>query len=122
MSTTETTATVTGMLESLVQMVTVHLETNGNGMLTTSMYIYLLVTALVAIASTILLFKKEKSAIAMDPTADFKPFKLINKENVSHDTRRFTFALQTPTTKLGLPIGQHISLRFTDQDGKNHQR
>ncbi len=44
------------------------------------------------------------------------------KEIVSHDTRRFTFDLQTPQTRLGLPIGQHISLRFTDSNGKSHQR
>lgn len=41
---------------------------------------------------------------------------------VSHDTRQFTFDLQTPKTLLGLPIGQHISLRFTDAEGKSHQR
>jgi cytochrome-b5 reductase len=44
------------------------------------------------------------------------------KEIISHDTRRFTFDLQTPQTRLGLPIGQHISLRFTDSNGKSHQR
>jgi len=59
--------------------------------------------------------------MAMDP-AEFQPFKLIKKESLSHDTRRFTFALQTPTTKLGLPIGQHISLKFKDKDGKGVQR
>jgi len=63
--------------------------------------------------------KKEKSA--MDPN-EFQPFKLIEKESLSHDTRRFTFALQTPTKILGLPIGQHISLKFVDEDGKGVQR
>jgi len=77
-------------------------------------------TLLVALSSTIFLFGKEQ--VAMDANADFKPFKLLRKENISHDTRRFTFALQTPTTRLGLPIGQHITLKFTDQSGKNHQR
>ncbi len=47
----------------------------------------------------------------------FKPFKLIKKEEISHDTRRFTFALPTEDTRLGLPIGRHISLKFTDKDG-----
>ena len=65
------------------------------------------------------LLKKEKTA--MDPN-EFQPFKLIEKESLSHDTRRFTFALQTPTTRLGLPIGQHISLKFVDKDGKGVQR
>lgn len=65
------------------------------------------------------LLKKEKTA--MDPN-EFQPFKMIEKESLSHDTRRFTFALQTPTTRLGLPIGQHISLKFVDKDGKGVQR
>ena len=65
------------------------------------------------------LLKKDKAA--MNPN-DFEPFKLIEKEILSHDTRRFTFALQSPTTKLGLPIGQHISLKFNDKDGKGVQR
>jgi cytochrome-b5 reductase len=50
------------------------------------------------------------------------PCKNWQKEIISHDTRRFTFDLQTPETRLGLPIGQHISLRFTDSNGKSHQR
>jgi len=71
------------------------------------------------IAAFFLLSKKEKTA--MDP-AEFKPFALIKKESLSHDTRRFTFSLQTPTTKLGLPIGQHISLKYVGADGKGVQR
>jgi cytochrome-b5 reductase len=78
-------------------------------------------TIFITIASTMYLLKK-KGKTAMDPTADFEPFKLIAKESLSHDTRRFTFALQSPTTRLGLPVGQHISLRFKDASGKNHQR
>ena len=71
------------------------------------------------IAAFFLMSKKGKTA--MDP-AEFKPFALIKKESLSHDTRRFTFALQTPTTKLGLPIGQHISLKYVGADGKGVQR
>lgn len=71
------------------------------------------------IAAFFLMKKEEK--VAMDPK-EFQPFELIKKESLSHDTRRFTFALQTPTTKLGLPIGQHISLKFVGPDGKGVQR
>ena len=78
-------------------------------------------TLFVTIASTMYLLKSREKT-AMDPTADFEPFELIEKESLSHDTRKFTFKLQTPTTRLGLPIGQHISLRFKDANGKNHQR
>lgn len=56
----------------------------------------------------------------------FLPFRLIKKESLSHDTRRFTFALPGPKIQLGLPIGQHIALRFAEKqpDGtvKRHQR
>ncbi|KAF0693409.1 Aste57867_15629 [Aphanomyces stellatus] len=44
--------------------------------------------------------------------------KLIEKETLSHDTRRFRFALPSEKHVLGLPVGQHISLRFTDEEGK----
>jgi len=67
-----------------------------------------------------------KSKPALDPI-EFTPLPLIKKENISHDTRRFTFALPNgPNGKLGLPVGQHITLKFTETlpDGstKNHQR
>ncbi|XP_010881833.2 NADH-cytochrome b5 reductase 2 [Esox lucius] len=35
---------------------------------------------------------------------------LTEKEDISHDTKRFRFALPTPTHILGLPIGQHVYL------------
>ncbi|ETV98500.1 hypothetical protein H310_08638 [Aphanomyces invadans] len=44
--------------------------------------------------------------------------KLVEKEILSHDTRRFRFALPTEHHVLGLPVGQHISLRYTDSEGK----
>lgn len=71
------------------------------------------------LAYTILL--KPKKEPSMSPT-DFRKFKLVEKESLSHDTRKFTFELQTPETVLGLPVGQHITLRFQDSDGKRHQR
>lgn len=43
---------------------------------------------------------------------------LIEKESLSHDTRRFRFALPSDKHVLGLPVGQHISLRYTDAEGK----
>ena len=45
---------------------------------------------------------------------DFRAFKLIEREELSHDVRRFRFALQSPRQVLGLPIGQHITLRYVD--------
>lgn len=81
----------------------------------------IIVTIILAVLIQILLKTKKSNPIALHPT-EFRKFKLIEKENVSHNTRRFTFALQTEDTRLGLPIGTHATLRFTDANGKNHQR
>lgn len=47
----------------------------------------------------------------LDPE-NFKQFKLVEKRQLSHNVAKFKFALPTPTSVLGLPIGQHISCRF----------
>ncbi|XP_072340975.1 NADH-cytochrome b5 reductase 3-like [Scyliorhinus torazame] len=44
-----------------------------------------------------------------DPNTKYL-LKLIDKEIVSRDTRRFRFALPSPQHVLGLPVGQHIYL------------
>lgn len=51
--------------------------------------------------------RKRKGPVALDPDNKI-PFKLVKKEEVSHDTRRFTFALQTPQHVLGLPVGEQL--------------
>ncbi|XP_042560974.1 NADH-cytochrome b5 reductase 3 [Clupea harengus] len=57
-----------------------------------------------------LLFGKKKPAITLkDPTIKY-PLRLIDKEIISHDTRKFRFALNSENEVLGLPIGQHIYL------------
>jgi len=63
---------------------------------------------------------KKKTVLPMD---DFKPFPLIRKTVLSHDTAEYVFGLPTPESILGLPTGQHISLRFfhTDKDGNTSQ-
>ena len=62
-----------------------------------------------------------KKPIAMDPEK-WQSFQLIEIENISHDVKRFRFVLQSPDHVLGLPIGQHISLKYTDSNGKDVQR
>lgn len=47
----------------------------------------------------------------LDPQ-DFKEFKLVKRTQLSHNVAKFKFALPTPTSVLGLPIGQHMSCRF----------
>lgn len=56
------------------------------------------------------------------PVSDFVPLLLLRKEALSHDTVKFVLGLPSSNMVLGLPIGQHISLKFTDSDGKAVQR
>ncbi|CAB4283137.1 unnamed protein product [Prunus armeniaca] len=55
--------------------------------------------------------KKPKGCL--DPEK-FKEFKLVKRTQLSHNVAKFKFALPTPTSVLGLPIGQHISCRGKD--------
>jgi len=59
---------------------------------------------------------------ALHPGMPFTPFKLIEKASVTHNTRRFKIALQTPKTVLGLPIGNHFKLRFFNDNGEEVMR
>lgn len=49
--------------------------------------------------------------VCLDPEK-FKEFKLVTKTQLSHNVAKFKFSLPTPTSVLGLPIGQHISCRL----------
>ena len=44
---------------------------------------------------------------------EFQDFELTEKTILSHNTAIYRFALPTPTSILGLPIGQHISIAAT---------
>lgn len=48
----------------------------------------------------------------------FKALALIEKDGITHNTRRYRFALPNGA-KLGLPTGQHISFKFTDATGRD---
>ncbi|KAI6676691.1 hypothetical protein NL676_037487 [Syzygium grande] len=74
--------------------------------------------ALVAILiSGIYIFRRSRSRGCLDPKK-FKEFRLIKKTQISPNSARFRFALPTPTSVLGLPVGQHIVCRGKDRDGK----
>ncbi len=68
-----------------------------------------------AVAITALLAKKylrrcsSSPRTLLDPNTKY-PLKLIDKKVLSHDTRRFRFALPSEQHVLGLPVGQHIYL------------
>lgn len=53
--------------------------------------------------------KKKNPVLLVDPVVKY-PVPLIQKDIISHDTRRFRFALPSPKHVLGLPTGQHIHL------------
>ncbi|KAL3082837.1 hypothetical protein niasHS_010639 [Heterodera schachtii] len=52
--------------------------------------------------------RKPKGPKTLEDTEKKYALKLIDRKRVSHDTRRFRFALPTEQHILGLPIGQHI--------------
>ncbi|KAI4871947.1 hypothetical protein NFI96_002732 [Prochilodus magdalenae] len=44
-----------------------------------------------------------------DPTVKY-PLPLVDKEEITHDTKKFRFSLPSPAHVLGLPVGQHVYL------------
>ncbi|KAI9186962.1 hypothetical protein LWI28_022786 [Acer negundo] len=62
------------------------------------------------------LFSSRKPKGCLDPE-NFKEFKLVKRVKLSHNVAKFTFELPTPTSVLGLPIGQHMSCRGKDSEG-----
>lgn len=80
----------------------------------------ILVGAAVAVVAigvgAVILFSPRKQKGCIDPES-FKDFKLVKRTQLSHNVAKFTFELPTPTSVLGLPIGQHISCRGKDSQG-----
>ncbi|THG15141.1 hypothetical protein TEA_005501 [Camellia sinensis var. sinensis] len=62
------------------------------------------------------LSNKNKPKGCLDPE-NFKKFKLVKHTQLSHNVAKFRFDLPTPTSVLGLPIGQHMSCRGKDSQG-----
>lgn len=76
------------------------------------------VAAVVVAATAALLFnsKKSKGSLSAD---SFRKFKLVERKQLSHNVAKFKFALPSPTSVLGLPIGQHISCKGKDSQGED---
>ncbi|KAG4121357.1 hypothetical protein ERO13_D11G201566v2 [Gossypium hirsutum] len=70
------------------------------------------VAALAIVVSAVYLFASTKSKGCLDPE-NFKEFKLVKRQQLSHNVAKFTFELPTPTSFLGLPIGNYISCRLS---------
>ncbi|XP_010274919.1 PREDICTED: NADH--cytochrome b5 reductase 1 [Nelumbo nucifera] len=73
--------------------------------------------ALAAVAAAAYIYSNKKPRDCLDPE-NFKEFKLVQRTQLSHNVAKFRFALPTPTSVLGLPIGQHISCRGRDGQGE----
>ncbi|KAF6176035.1 hypothetical protein GIB67_041899 [Kingdonia uniflora] len=75
--------------------------------------------ALVAVTTVTAYFylNKKKPKGSLDPEK-FQDFKLVKRTQLSHNVAKFRFALPTPTSILGLPIGQHMSCRGKDSIGE----
>ncbi|KAL5547042.1 hypothetical protein UlMin_006729 [Ulmus minor] len=74
--------------------------------------------ALVAVGvGVVYLYSLRKPKGSIDPE-NFKEFKLVKRDQLSHNVAKFRFELPTPTSILGLPIGQHISCRGKDSQGE----
>ncbi|PAA66599.1 hypothetical protein BOX15_Mlig023370g1, partial [Macrostomum lignano] len=54
--------------------------------------------------------RKPKRLVTLQDANVKYPLRLVDKEIISHDTRRFRFALPSRDHVLGLPVGQHIYL------------
>ncbi|CAH2326048.1 NADH-cytochrome b5 reductase 2 [Pelobates cultripes] len=75
------------------------------------------IVALAAVGITVLIFLikalgsqgNKKLITLLDPNVKY-PLPLIDKQEISHDTKRFRFGLPSSEHILGLPIGQHVYL------------
>ena len=50
-----------------------------------------------------------EAPVALNPRKRI-PFTLVQKDELSHNVRRFRFALQSPQHRFGLPVGKHVFL------------
>ncbi|KAI3926847.1 hypothetical protein MKX01_032762 [Papaver californicum] len=74
--------------------------------------------ALVAVGVAYIFLSSKKSKACLDPE-NFREFKCVKRTQLSHNVVKFKVALPTPTSVLGLPIGQHISCRGKDSLGED---
>lgn len=83
--------------------------------------VVVVVVVVVAFVGVLMKSVKPGKKIALNPE-EWRAFPLIDVKKESHDVRRFRFALPTKEHIVGLPIGQHISLKYVDEEGKEVQR
>ncbi|XP_069821913.1 NADH-cytochrome b5 reductase 2 [Dendropsophus ebraccatus] len=67
------------------------------------------VSVLVVLIKSLGSQQKKGPVTLLDPSAKY-PLPLIEKQEISHDTKKFRFGLPSSEHILGLPIGQHVYL------------
>ena len=81
------------------------------------------VTAIVVVVTQLITaLGRFAKKVALKGVNNFIPFILTEKVDISHDVRRFRFQLQSKYHVLGLPIGQHITFKYTNEKGEEVQR
>ncbi|XP_076912326.1 NADH--cytochrome b5 reductase 1-like [Bidens hawaiensis] len=78
----------------------------------------LAVAILAVVATAAYFYSLKKTKVGSINPENFKDFKLVKRTQLSHNVAKFRFAFPTPTSVLGLPIGQHISCRGKDSQGE----
>eukprot|EP00882_Tetradesmus_deserticola_P016459 GHRQ01017583.1.p1 GENE.GHRQ01017583.1~~GHRQ01017583.1.p1 ORF type:complete len:249 (+),score=84.23 GHRQ01017583.1:339-1085(+) len=81
-----------------------------------------IVALVVVIVSVVLALRGSKAAKPFLDPQQFKPLPLIRIDRLTHNTKRFVFALPDPKMCLGLPTGQHITFLAKDDEGKDVYR
>ncbi|NXY68062.1 NB5R2 reductase, partial [Glareola pratincola] len=71
--------------------------------------------AVVAASALLLLLlrgtgRKASGLVTLQDPLEKYPLRLVDKEEISHDTKKFRFGLPSPDHILGLPVGQHVYL------------
>ncbi|XP_077452922.1 NADH-cytochrome b5 reductase 2 [Stigmatopora argus] len=79
-----------------------------------SMLLSVVVAVCIVVVSVLYLMcgsaNKTKLLVTLQDPAVKYPLKLIDKQEISHDTKKFRFGLPSSDHILGLPVGQHVYL------------
>ena len=75
-----------------------------------------------SLSLTLPLFTPPSPPPPFQPRRRWQPLTLVDIKELSHNTKRFRFALPHQEQALGLPLGQHISIKATDAEGRDVMR
>jgi len=79
----------------------------------------------VILAHYILSSKVKSDPVQSTPgvlTTEYRPFPLVSREPINSNSFVFRFQLPSSSSRLGLPIGKHLLLKFVDVDGNSVSR